>query len=69
VLDPGAGASFGVTTAAVSPTQSQCPQSNAALVTPPDETHTARVVVVTPGCARTSPAVTAIVAGLSGPPA
>lgn len=69
VLDPGAAASFGVTTADVSPTQSQCPQSDAALVTPPDETHTARIAVVTPGCARTSPEVTAIVSGLGGPSA
>lgn len=69
VLAPGAGASFGVTTADVSPAQSPCPQSDAALVTPPDETHTARVAVVAPGCAHTSPDVTAIVSGLSGPPA
>ena len=69
VLDPGGGASFGVTTADVSPTQSQCPQSDAALVTPPDETQTARIAVVTPGCARTSPEVTAIVSGLGGPSA
>lgn len=68
-LDPGAGASFGVTTADVSPTQSACPQSDAALVTPPDETHTARIAVVTPGCAHTAPAVTAIVPGLGGPSA
>jgi hypothetical protein len=68
VLNPGAGASFGVTTADVSPTQSQCPQSDAALVTPPDETHTARVAAATPGCSRTTPAVTAVVAGVTGPP-
>ena len=68
VLDPGAAASFGVTSADVSPTKSQCPQSDAALVTPPDETHTARVAVVTPGCARTAPKVTAVVSGTSGPP-
>ena len=69
VLNPGAGASFGVTTADVSPTQSQCPQSDAALVTPPDETHTARVAAATPGCARTTPSVTAVVSGVTGPPA
>jgi hypothetical protein len=68
MLDPGAGASFGVTTGDVSPAGSQCLQSDAALATPPDETHTARVAVSTPGCARTSPDVTAVVSGLTGPP-